>query len=88
MGARECSWWPIPTARRRRRWVVPASHDDLDREPTPDPAVRAASRIFPTDAGDEVLGRFDRDRLWCRRLERRTGALCPFQWKLTQQQTV
>ena len=73
MGARECSWWPIPTARRRCRWVVPASHDDLDREPTPDPAVRAASRIFPTDAGEEVLGRFDSDCLWCRRLERRTG---------------
>ncbi len=73
MGARECSWWPIPTARRRRRRIVPASHDDLDREPTPDPAVRAASRVLPAHASEEVLGRFDSDCLWFRRLERRTG---------------
>ena len=73
MGARECSWWPIPTARRRRRRIVPASHDDLDRVPTPDPAVRAASRVLPAYAREEVFGRFDSDCLWCRRLERRTG---------------
>ena len=72
-GARECSSRPIPTARRRCGRIVPASHDDLDRVPTPDPTVRAASRILPADAGEEVLGCFDHRRLWCRRLECRTG---------------
>ena len=73
MGARECSWWPIPTARRRRRRIVPASHDDLDRVPTPDPAVRAAARVRSGHAGEEVFGRFDNDCLCCRRLECHTG---------------
>ena len=73
MGARECSWRPIPTARRRRGRIVPASHDDLDRVPTPDSTVRAASRVLPAYAGEEVFGRFDHRRLWCGRLECRTG---------------
>jgi len=39
--------------------------------------VRAASRILPADAGEEVLGCFDHRRLWCRRLECRTGGSKP-----------
>lgn len=38
---------PIPTARRRRGRIAPASHADLDRMPTTDPTVRAASRFSP-----------------------------------------
>ena len=73
MGARECSWRPIPTARRQCGRIVPASHDDLDRVPTPDSTVRAASRVLPAYAREEVFGRFDHRRLWCGRLECRTG---------------
>ena len=72
-GERECSWRPIPTARCRRGRIVPASHDDLDRVPTPDPTVRAASRVLTAHAGEEVCGRFDHRRLRCRRLECHTG---------------
>lgn len=55
---------PIRTARRRRGRIVPASHDaDTDRHigaldlvPTPDPTVRAASRVVPAHAGDVTVG--------------------------------
>ncbi len=69
--ARSCR--SIPTARRQRGRIAPASHDDLDRVPTTAPTVRAASRVFATDVVEEVLGCFDHHRLWCRRLKRRTG---------------
>ena len=77
MGARECSWRPIPTARRQCGRIVPASHDDLDRVPTPDSTVRAASRVLTAHAGEEVCGRFDHRRLRCRRLERGTRGSKP-----------